>query len=48
MWREIYGDRRRETDKEVVRVSGMELIKLEEPSCFIGEMDKVKEERGNQ
>lgn len=27
-------------------VSGIELIKLEEPSYFIRDMDKVKEERG--
>lgn len=48
VWRETYGDGRRETDKEVMRVSGMELVKLEEPCCFIEELDKVKKERGNQ
>lgn len=48
MWRESSGDGRKEVDEEVMGVSGMELIKLEEPSCFIRERDKVKEERRNQ
>jgi len=34
--------------EEVMGVFRMELIKLEEPNCFIREMDKEKEERRNQ
>lgn len=38
--RETAGDGRREVDEEVMGLSGMELIKLEEPIYFIKQMDK--------